>query len=212
MSARAEAVLQAHCLTEPANLVVAELDDCIAFGALQVIVRRITIIVLVGGPVGQAEFAEQARLDQETQSPVDRRSAHPAAGIVHVGDQLVGVEMLVRVKDVADEDATRLGQFLAANFQKLAELLFRAFGNQEWAKGLGIRHKRCSSGDHSTPSLSGTRPVRESITIVILATHTRSGKILPTSAGGGAPAGETRRPKGSLKLPGMRIIRGGSTG
>ncbi len=100
----------------------------VALGAVQVVVRGVAVVVLVDGPVGQAELAEQAGLDQEPEGPVDRRPAHPAAGGVQVGDQLVGVEMLVRVEDMADQDPPRLGQLLAPDLEELAELLFGAFG------------------------------------------------------------------------------------
>ena len=131
----AEAVLQADRLAELADLVVAELDDRVALGAMQVVVRRVAVVVLVGGPVGQPELAEQARLDQEPKGPVDRRPADPAAGVVQVGDQLVGVEVLVRVEDVADQDPPRLGQLLAPDLEELAELLLRALRDQRAGRG-----------------------------------------------------------------------------
>ena len=51
----------------------------VALGAVQVVVRRVAVVVLVGAAVGQPELAQEARLDQEPQGPVDRRPADRVA-------------------------------------------------------------------------------------------------------------------------------------
>ena len=111
----------------------------VALGAVQVVVRGVAVIVLVDRPVRQPELAEQPRLDQQPQRPVDRRAAHPAARVMQVGDQLVGVEVLVRVEDMADEDPPRLGQLLAPDLEELAELVFRTI------RGPGVGPRRLGS-------------------------------------------------------------------
>ena len=44
-------------------------------------------------------------------------------GVVEVPDQLVGVEVLVRVEDVLHQQAAAVGELLAADLQEFAELL-----------------------------------------------------------------------------------------
>ena len=95
----------------PEDLVIAEFDDSVAIGAMQVIVRGVTVIVLERGAIGQAELAEQARLDQYSQCPIDRCAADPLPGIVQLADQLIGIEVLVGVEDVVDQHATTAFNF-----------------------------------------------------------------------------------------------------
>ena len=61
---------------------------------------------------------------------------------MQVGDQLIGVEMLVRVEDMAHENPPRLGELLAPDLEELAELLFGAILDQDATKGLWVRHVR----------------------------------------------------------------------
>ena len=100
---------QTHGIAQSEDLVIAELDDSIAIGAMQVIVRGVTVIVLERGAIRQAELAEQARLDQESQRPVDRGAADPLSGIVKFSHQLIGIEVLVGMEDVVDQNSTTLG-------------------------------------------------------------------------------------------------------
>jgi hypothetical protein len=135
-----ETVLGADRIPEPADFVVAEFDDLIALGTVHVVMRRITEIVLVGGAVGQAKFAEEPGLDEESEGPIDRRPAHLATGLAEVGDQLVGVEVLVGIEDMANQDAPGFGQLLAPDLQELAELVFRSGLLDDWPEGGGLRH------------------------------------------------------------------------
>src|SRR4051794_23542712 len=107
---------------------------------MEVVVRRIAVVVLVSGPIRQPEFAEQARLDQELEGPVDGRSAHLATSGPQVSDELVGVEMLVRREDVTNQYAARLGELLAPDFQELPKLLFGRIGRPDRIQRGGVRH------------------------------------------------------------------------
>ena len=108
---------------------------------MHVVMRGIAEVVLVGRPVGQAEFAEEAGFDQKAEGPVNRRAANLAAGFAEVGDEFVGVEMLVRVEDVANQDSSGLGELFAADFEKLAEFVFRVALLDERAERRGVRHE-----------------------------------------------------------------------
>src|SRR6516225_2116199 len=66
----AVAVLRAHGVAKLADLVIAELDDRVAPGAVQVIVRRVAVVVFVGAAVGQPKLAQKAGLDEEAQGPI----------------------------------------------------------------------------------------------------------------------------------------------
>src|SRR5438477_13051562 len=90
-------MLQADRVAEPEDLVVAELDDPVADRAVQVVVRRITIVVLERAAIGQPEFTQQAGLDQEPQSAIDGRAADVVAGVMEVPGLLIGRKMLVRI-------------------------------------------------------------------------------------------------------------------
>ena len=75
VAGRSESVGPADLVAETEDLVVAELDDAIARGAMQVVVRRVAVIVLEGAAIGQPQLAEQPGLDQQPERPVDRRPA-----------------------------------------------------------------------------------------------------------------------------------------
>lgn len=63
---RTEAMLGGHLIPNPPYFLVPEFHDRIALGAVHVIMRRITEIVLVNRPVGQPEFTQKAAVDQQT--------------------------------------------------------------------------------------------------------------------------------------------------
>src|SRR4051794_2807342 len=102
MTLGAEPVFLAHGLPHLADLVVAELDHLVALGAVQVVVRGIAVIVLVGRAVGQPKFPKQTSFDEEAEGPIDGGTADTSAGGVEVGHELVGVEVFVAVEDMTD--------------------------------------------------------------------------------------------------------------
>lgn len=55
---------ETHTVPKLQNLVIAKLDDPVARRAVQVIVSGIAVVVLERASIGQAELAEQPRLDQ----------------------------------------------------------------------------------------------------------------------------------------------------
>src|SRR4051794_4365064 len=95
-----KSVGQADGVAQSEDLVIAELDDPVARRAVEVVVSRITIVVLERAAIRQSELAEQPGLDQEPQRAIDRRAADRVPGIVQVADQLVGIKVLVRIEDM----------------------------------------------------------------------------------------------------------------
>ncbi len=142
MAGGAKPVSQADGIAKPQDLIVAEFDDPVASGAMQVVVSGISIVVLERTAIRQPELAEQPGLDEQSQGSVDGRAADALTGIMQVTDQFVGVEMLMRVKDVIDEDTPSFGQLVTADLQELAELLDRRTGDSERSQliALSFRH------------------------------------------------------------------------
>jgi hypothetical protein len=49
---------------------------------------------------------------------------------VHISDQFIGIEMLVCIEHLANEDAPGFGELLSPNLKELSELRLGAVGNQ----------------------------------------------------------------------------------
>ena len=71
---------------------------------------------------------------------------------MHVADQFVGIEVLVSIEDLADEDAPGLGQLLATDLQKLPKFRLGGLGNGKRCQFIGC----AGVGHESSPQ---TRPV-----------------------------------------------------
>ena len=104
----------------------------------KMVVSGIAVIVLERAAVGQPQLAKQPGLDQQPERPVHRRPADALAGIVQVADQLVGIEVLVRIEDVLDQHPPALGQLLAPDLQELAELLDRGVGDDQGSEVIAL--------------------------------------------------------------------------
>ena len=154
MAGGSEAEFEADLFAEAADLVVAELDHPVALGAVEVVVRGVTEVVLVGGSVGQAKLAEQPGFDQEAQGAVNRGSADLATGEAEVGDEFVGVEVLVVVEDVADQNSAGLGELFASDFEKLTEFVFRVPLFDMRAEGNGFHQEVAFSMVRDCPNLA----------------------------------------------------------
>ena len=124
-------------ITQLQDLVVAELDDPVADRTVKMVMRRVTVVVLVGSAVGQAKLTQQTGLDEQPQGSINRCTADRMPSIMYVTDKLVGVEMLVRVKNLANQNASRFGQLFAPNFQEFAKFRLRAFGYGKWYQFVG---------------------------------------------------------------------------
>ena len=133
-------MFQADLLAELADLVVAKLHHFVALRTVQVVVRGVAVIVLVGTSVREPKLSQQTRIDEKAQGAIDRRPAYAASRVLQFINQLVGVEMLVGREDVSNQDAPGLGQLLASDFEKLAKLVFRTIRNGDRSQWRGIGH------------------------------------------------------------------------
>jgi hypothetical protein len=154
MAGGTESVYEAHRAAQLENLVVAELDDSVARRAVQVIVGRVSVVVLERTSIGQSQLAQEAGLDQQAQRPVNRRATDLVAGIVKIAKQLIGVEVLVGVENMADKDPSGLCQLLAADLEKFAEFLDRCVRNLKRCQVVGRRFPDNSSSKDQIADLS----------------------------------------------------------
>lgn len=95
------------------------------------IVRRISIIMFICGTVGETKLAQQARVDKQSEGAINRGAADASARGLQLGDEFVGVEVFVRVKNMTNQDTPRLGQLFAANLEEFAELAFGTVRNRK---------------------------------------------------------------------------------
>ena len=111
--------------------------------------------MLVSGSVGKPKFPQEPGLDEQAQGAINRRPSHATARPVQFGDQFIGVEVLVRVEDMANQDAPLLGELFTANFKKLAKFVFGGCRHLEWSERLTILGHDAlprSSGESSAES------------------------------------------------------------
>src|SRR5690349_3010437 len=106
----AEVVFAGDGVAQGLEFVAREFDELVADLAVEVVVLRIAVVVLVDGPAAERHLAEEPGFDQFVERAVDRGPAdfffvYTAAEAI---DQLVGVEMVVTLEDVVDEGATLL--------------------------------------------------------------------------------------------------------
>ena len=105
MSRHAEAMLAANRVSQPLQLVALELDERVANRAVQMVVLRIPIVVLVDRPPAQIHPSQQARLDQFVQRAINRRPTDLLSQVEprQIGDQLIGVKVVVPLENKIDE-------------------------------------------------------------------------------------------------------------
>lgn len=119
----AELVFAGHRIANLPNLVAVKFDQFVALLAVQVIVLRIAVVVLVDGTAVERHFAQQARLDEFGEGTIDRGPADavPVAIFLQLGQERFGIEMVVVTEDMFDDGLTLLRRPLAAALQKLLE-------------------------------------------------------------------------------------------
>ena len=109
------------------------------------IVTRITVVVLECAAIGQAQLAEQSGVNQQPQGAVNGRAAHVVPGVMQVANELVSIEVLVGIKNMADQHPPGFGQFVTSYLEELAEFLDRRVGNCHGCHGIAL-HFRPDSG------------------------------------------------------------------
>ena len=106
---------------------ILELQHLVAALAEHVVVLRIAVIVLVEGARADLEQAEQSRVHQLAQRPVDGGPADAEARFLHFINEPIGVEMVVLRENVLHHVALLISVLrLRPAGQVLPELAFRA--------------------------------------------------------------------------------------
>jgi len=127
MAAHAKAMRSGHGVADLDDLIAVELEQLLALLAVEMIVLRIAVVMLIDSPPVEIHLSQDARIDHLGQRAIDGRpTGFFFTGLTdkHV-DQLISVEMLVPLEDLLDDHAPLLRHALAAALQKLLESLER---------------------------------------------------------------------------------------
>src|SRR4051794_27283926 len=108
-----------------------KLDDLMARVAKHVLVLGIAVIMLVIRARAEIEAPKKARVDELAESAINGRPAHAKAGVFHLVDQLVGVEVIMLAEDKANHVAllTRVALRPRPRHQILPKFFFGRLGN-----------------------------------------------------------------------------------
>src|SRR3954453_10144363 len=102
------------------ELGIVELDDGTAGGADEMIVMRVAADVLVVVVLlAEMDAPDEARLHQQFQRPINRGPRNLHALLFHLEEQLVGLEVVVRRKDLAHKRRALLRQLLSLTGQEV---------------------------------------------------------------------------------------------
>src|SRR5947209_18698207 len=111
---RSEFLARADVALALLELRIIELDHRTAGSADEVIVMRVAADVLVVIVVlAEMDTADETRFHEQLEGPVNRGPRDLHALLLHLEEQFVGFEMVVRRKDLAHERGALLRQFLA---------------------------------------------------------------------------------------------------
>lgn len=124
----AEVVLAGDRVAEVGQFFAVEFDQLLAHLAVEMIVLRVAVVVLVYRAAIERHFAQQARFDQFIERAIDSGPTNRTDFwfAVQAGDQLVGVEVVVPFEDVVHQHAALLRDPFAAALEVLFEpLLWR---------------------------------------------------------------------------------------
>lgn len=144
VAGHAELVFAGNGFAEFEQFVAGEFDQLVAFGAMQVIVLGVAVIVFVDRPAAKDHGPQQAGFDHFGQRAVDRGPADffAARFASQIQQQLVGIEMFVPGGNLLHQSAPLLRNSLAAGLQVFLEPLDRRESNFDSAEGKVLRHGR----------------------------------------------------------------------
>lgn len=130
MAGRAKLVLTSDGVADFGQLIAMKLDQRVAGLTMQMVVLGIAVVMLIDSPAAEDHFAEQTGIDQLRQGAIDGRPTHTAMffGVRQVGEQLIGIEVLVALRHLLDDDPSLLSDTLATALQELFETLQRRQG------------------------------------------------------------------------------------
>ena len=137
-----EVVFLGHLVAKVFHGLAAELDQLVAYLAVQVIVAGVSVVVLEHAAAAEGHFFQEARFDQFTKSSIDGRPADLPFGdqILKMLHQLVGVEVVVMAEDLLDDNPPLSSYSLASRLQKLREALQRRQGRRDGTEREVVRH------------------------------------------------------------------------
>ena len=124
------------------DFVAGKLDQLVALRAVQVIVLRVAVVVFVNAPAAERHLPQQAGFDEFGQRPVDRRPADllRADEFAQLGQQIVGVEMLVPGKHLLDDDPPLLRDPLPFALQIFFQTLHGRQGDFDGPERIIVTH------------------------------------------------------------------------
>lgn len=104
MPRHAEAVFAADGVADALQFVALKLDERVAHRAVEMVVLRVAVVVLVDGPAAKGHPAEEACFDKFVERAINGGAADFVSQFSprEVSDQFVGVEMVVPFEDMVD--------------------------------------------------------------------------------------------------------------
>jgi hypothetical protein len=107
VSEHSEMMFASHGVADLLEIVAAELDQLVAFLAMQVIVLRVTVVVFVDFASLEIHLTQQPRLDQLGECAIDARSARRLSPtrLAQLREQIVGIEMIVTAEDLLNNES-----------------------------------------------------------------------------------------------------------
>src|SRR5262249_493650 len=102
MTVGMEAVLAAYLADEGVQFGVLELDDRAASLAVKVLVLRIAVVMFIVHARPQFQATQQAGIDELRKSPINSCPADRQPRLLHIVDQLFGVEMVMLAENEAN--------------------------------------------------------------------------------------------------------------
>jgi hypothetical protein len=138
----AEVVLAGDLIPQGDQSLVLELQQAVALGAMEMVVLRIAVIVLVDGPPVEHKLAEQPSVDKLRKRPIDRRPADVPRlpGLRQLLHQLVGIKVLVVAEDMVHQRQPLRRHAHPAALQELNKPVPRGEGNLHGTERIGISH------------------------------------------------------------------------
>ena len=119
-----------------------EFQQLVALGAMEMIVLRIAVIVLIDRPAVEREAAEQSGIDKFVERSIDGRPAD-VVGVARRGQlfhQLVGVKVFVAGKDMIDQGQPLLRDAHPFALQEFDKSVAGRKSNWDAFEGLLVRH------------------------------------------------------------------------
>ena len=140
----AEVVFTGDGIAECGELFAREFDELVAHLAVEVVVLRVAVIVLVHSPVAERHLPQEAGFDELIEGTIDCGPANffaVVAGRVGV-DQFVGVEMVMPLEDEIDQCTALLGGAFATALQVFLKPFSRRERDLNFAEREVLRHGR----------------------------------------------------------------------